>query len=69
MGRIDKLKGGNITTISNKFNGRHREGGKLCNKCKKVRKLDQYYTTSTLCKFCMNKLSRERYKKQNKPLW
>ena len=66
---INKSKGGNTIVLSNKFKDRYREGGKLCNKCDKVRKLDEYYTTSTLCKFCMNKANRERYKKQNTPLW
>ena len=66
---ITKTKGGQTIEVSNKYKSRFREGGKVCNKCSKVRKLDEYYTTATLCKFCMNKLNRERWKKQNKPLW
>ena len=52
-----------------KHQERYIDGGKLCYKCEKVRKTEDYYTTSTICKFCMNKKAKIRYKKENQPLW
>ena len=69
MARLDKLKGGRFSEISNKYRSRKRDGGMLCYGCNEVRKLEEYYTTSPRCKFCMNKKGKERYKTQIKPLW
>ena len=69
MTKIEKSKGGNHLEVSKKYKARFRDGGKFCNKCKKVRKINEYYTTSSLCKFCMNEANRKRSAKKNKPLW
>ena len=69
MTKIEKSKGGNHIEVSKKYKSRFRDGGKFCNKCKKVRKLDEYYTTASICKICMLELNRQRSKKKNKPLW
>ena len=70
MGKRVKIpKGGNWEQLSRKHQRRFIDDGKLCYGCNEVRKLEEYYTTSPRCKYCMNKKNKERYKKQNKPLW
>ena len=69
MSKIEGFKGGNHEIGTLKHKKRFKRGGKLCYGCNKVRKLSEYYTTSTRCKECMNKKSRERYKKQKQSLW
>ena len=48
---------------------RFKDGGKLCYGCNKVRKLEDYYTTSSRCKDCSTKKERKRWEKQNQSLW
>ena len=67
--RLEKFKGGRHEINAIKLQERFIDGGKLCYQCDTVRRLDQYYTTSTVCKVCMNKKARMRYKKQKQPLW
>ena len=69
MSKIDKFKGGRHQIGTIKHQARYKDGGKLCYKCDSVRKLDEYYTTSTICKFCMNKKAKIRYRKEKQPLW
>ena len=69
MAKLDKAKGGRHEILTIEAKKRLVKGGKICTICKEVRKLDEYYTTSTICKFCMNKNAKIRYKKQKQPLW
>jgi len=69
MAKIEGFKGGKHEIGTIKHKQRYKDGGKLCYGCDKVRKVEEYYTTSTRCKHCMNKKNRERYKKQNQSLW
>ena len=69
MSKIDKFKGGRHQIGTIKHQERYIDGGKLCYTCETVRKLEDYYTTSTICKFCMNKKAKIRYKKEKQPLW
>ena len=69
MSKIEKNKGGRHEVRTIKALERYKDGGKLCYGCDKIRKLEDYYTTSTICKFCMNEKARIRYKKQNQSLW
>ena len=67
--RLEKFKGGRHQIGTIKHQARYKDGGKLCYACEKIRKLEDYYTTSTICKFCMNKKAKIRYKKEKQPLW
>ena len=69
MPKIDKFKGGRHQIGTIKHQERFKDGGKLCYGCNKVRKLEDYYTTSTRCKFCNNKKQKELWKKRNQSLW
>ena len=69
MSKIDKFKGGRHQIGTIKHQERYKDGGKLCYSCETVRKLEDYYTTSTICKFCMNKKAKIRYRKEKQPLW
>ena len=69
MGKIEGFKGGRYEIGIIKKQKRYKDGGKLCYGCNIIRKLDDYYTTSTRCKYCTNENSRKRWKKKKKPLW
>lgn len=69
MSNLDKFKGGRHQIGTIKHEQRFKDGGKLCYGCDKVRKLEEYYTTSTRCKFCMSKINKKRHNKVKQPLW
>ena len=69
MSKIEKNKGGRHEIGTIKHQERFKDGGKLCYGCNEVRKLEDYYTTSTRCKICSLKKNKERWKKQKQPLW
>ena len=69
MGKIEGFKGGRHEIGTLKHQERYKDGGKLCYSCENIRKLEDYYSTSTICKFCMNKKAKIRYKKLKQPLW
>ena len=54
MGKIEGFKGGRYEIGIIKKQKRYKDGGKLCYGCNIIRKLDDYYTTSTRCKYCTN---------------
>ena len=67
--RLEGFKGGRHQIVTIKHEKRFKEGGKLCYGCDEVRKLEEYYASSTRCKFCMNKSNKKRHDKIKQPLW
>ena len=69
MARLDPIKGGHHTMTSKKYKKRLINGGKLCNICNEVRKMDEYYRNQSYCKFCSSDMNKARNKKNKFKLW
>ena len=48
---------------------RKKDGGMICNKCKKVRKLNEYGSNKSYCLKCKRQQDKIKYKKASYKLW
>ena len=73
MSRVDRFKSQRSIQLSNDHKRRFVDGGKICTKCKKVRKLDEYYNREngkqSCCKICSSEINKKRHNKLKQPLW
>ena len=70
MGKtINKQSGGRHEILTKKYQARKKDGGMVCNKCKKVRKLNEYGSNKSKCKKCVTKYYKKRYDRSRKSIW
>ena len=67
--RINKPIGGRHELITRKYHARKKDGGMICNKCKKVRKLSEYGSNKSYCLKCKRVKDKIRHKKVSYKLW
>ena len=66
---IDKNTGGRHQILTEKYNKRKVDGGMICNKCKKVRKLSDYGENKSYCIPCKRISEKKKYKRSKYKLW
>ena len=73
MSKIDKFKSQRAVESTRRYKARFVDGGIICNKCKKVRKKDEYHTRTggyqSYCKKCSSDLGKLRNKRNKYKLW
>ena len=70
MGRtLDKRTGGRHLEMTRIYKESFVDGGKICNKCDLVKKLDEYHNNHSICKFCKSEIEKKKYKKSQYKLW
>ncbi|HAI18676.1 MAG TPA: hypothetical protein DCM10_11960 [Xanthomarina gelatinilytica] len=70
MGKtINKQTGGRHEILTKKYQARKKDGGMVCNKCKKVRKLNEYGSNKSYCLKCKREKDKIKYKKASYKLW
>lgn len=73
MSRIDKFKSNRSIEATRRYKARFVDGGIICNKCKKVRKKEQYHTrvggVQSYCKKCSSEAGKLRNKRNKYKLW
>ena len=73
MSKIDKFKSQRAVESTRRYKARFVDGGIICNKCKKVRKKDEYHTRprgyQSYCKKCSSDLGKLRNKRNKYKLW
>ena len=66
---LDKKTGGLHQTLTEKYNKRKVDGGMICNKCEKVRKLSDYGENKSYCLPCKRIFEKKKYKRIKYKLW
>ena len=73
MSRIDKFKSQRSVEMTRRYRQRIVDGGIICNKCKKIKKEDEYHKRQggheSYCKKCSSEAGKIRNKRNKYKLW